>query len=397
MELNNNSKIRLHPIKVRKEKKRYIIEDQTTEEFYEMPEICVVAIRKISEGFELEEIEYELKAKFPLEEVNMIEFVEQLLELDLIEEVDGQTIETRYKKKENQKLTWISPKFANLFFNRAAIISYALLFIINILLFVLNPQLFPRYKDVFVFDYMFQNIILWIVLGGILVLFHELGHILAIRAQGLPAKLEVGHRLFLLVLETDLSLGWKLPSKNRIILYLAGLGFDQVILFLALITQLFFPIAPEIYISIIGFVVFHVVIRTFYQCCVYMKTDLYYVLENVTGCNNLMENAKALIFKRKDGITVFEGEKRTIFIFSIFYFFGLSMSVFLFFLYYIPQLVYTFLKVFPGLKSSINSVEFLDSVFMIVQVVMVVGLLIYSWAKKYGRKSQNQKELTESM
>jgi putative peptide zinc metalloprotease protein len=392
MEFNYNSKIRLHPIEIRKEKKHYIIEDQTTEEFYEMPEICIVAIRKISAGFELEEIERELKLKFPQEEVNIIEFIEQLLELDIVEEIDGQYIEPRIRKKEKEKLTWISSKFAYLFFNKAAIISYALLFVTNILLFVLYPQLFPQYKDVFVFDYISQNIILWFVLGGILVLIHELGHILAIRAHGLPTKLEVSHRLFLPVLETDLSQGWKLQSKERILLYFAGLSFDQVILFVALITQLLFPTAPEIYISLMAFVVFHVVIRIIYQCCVYMKTDLYYVLENLTGCHNLMENTKNIIFKRKEAINIFEGELRTIKIYSVFYFLGLALSLLLFVCYYIPQLAYTLIKVAPGLKSSIHSVEFLDSVIVLVQLVIVLGLLTYSWTKNFKRRSEKQIE-----
>jgi putative peptide zinc metalloprotease protein len=397
MEINYHSKIKLHPFEIRKEKKFFIIEDQTTEEFYEMPEICVVAMHKISEGFGLEDIERELKAEYPQEDVNIIEFVEQLLELELVEEVDGEKIETGFRKNEKEKLAWVSPKFANLFFNKTAIIGYCILFLLNILLFILKPQLFPRYKDVFVFDYMFQNIILWFVLGGFLILVHELGHILAIRAHGLPTKLEVGHRLFLLVLETDLSLGWKLPSKNRILLYLAGLGFDQVILFVALLTPLLFPEAPEIFISVMAFVVFHVVVRFIYQCCVYLKTDLYYVLENVTGCHNLMENAKGFIFNRKKEVTVFEGEKRIIYMFSVFYIIGLLMTVLLFFFYYFPQVVYTLLKVTPGLKSPINSVEFLDSVFVIIQVVIVLGLLIYSWSKKYSRKSQKQTEWTESI
>jgi putative peptide zinc metalloprotease protein len=397
MEINYHSKIKLHPFEIRKEKKFYIIEDQTTEEFYEMPEICVAAIHKISEGFGLEDIERKLKAEYPQEDVNIIEFVEQLLELELVEEVDGEKIGTGLRKKEKEKLAWVSQKFANLFFNKAAIIGYCILFLLNILLFILKPQLFPRYKDVFVFDYMFQNIILWFVLGGILILIHEFGHILAIRAHGLPTKLEVGHRLFLLVLETDLSLGWKLPSKNRIQLYLAGLGFDQVILFVALLTPLLFPEAPEIFISVMAFIVFHVVIRFIYQCCVYLKTDLYYVLENVTGCHNLMENTKGFIFNRKKEVTVFEGEKRIIYMFSVFYIIGLLMTVLLFFFYYFPQVVYTLLKVTPGLKSPINSVEFLDSVFVIFQVVIVLGLLFYSWSKKYSRKSQKQTEWTESI
>jgi hypothetical protein len=382
------SKLKLHPLNIRKEKKLYIIEDLSTGEFFEMPEVCVVAIGKIEGGMRLGEIEYELKLQFPHEEVNLLEFAEQLLALEMIQEVDGIRTRLLEGKQEELGLTFISSKIGSFFFNKTSKLCYGILFLLNIFLFSLNPHLFPHFKDVFIFNLMFQNIIVWFIIGGIVVLIHELGHILAIRAHGLPTKLEVGHRLFFIVLETDLSLGWKLPSKDRVFVYLAGMCFDNVVLFMALMAQVLFPNAPEIFTSIMAFLVLDVVIRLIYQCCVYMKTDLYYVLENLTGCHNLMENTKAFIFKRKKAFTVFKEEKRIIQIYSVFYFIGVFLSFLLFVCYYIPQLAYTLLKIEPGLRSSIGSVEFLDSVMVIVQIVFVLGLLAYSWTRNFKRNSE---------
>jgi putative peptide zinc metalloprotease protein len=390
MKITVHSKIKLHPLEIRKEKKNYIIEDLTTSEFYEMPEICVVAIRKILDGIGLEEIERDLKWQFPKEEVDLQEFAEQLLDLDLVEEVDGEKIETSGNKKEKVKsgFTWISTKFASLFFNKFTKIGYSVLFVLNISLFVFNPHLFPHYKDVFIFDLMFQNTLIWIVIGVSLALFHEFGHILAIRAHGLPTKLEVGHRLFLVVLETDLSLAWKISAKDRIHVYLSGLSFDNLVLFLALLTQILFPNSSDLFLKIIAFIVLDVVVRVIYQCCVYMKTDLYYVLENLTGCHNLMENAMAIFFKRKQELSIFEGEKRTIYGYTVFYIFGIAVSIVLFTFYYIPQIVYTLIKVTPGLIEPIFSVPFLDGLFVLLQVILLFGFLIYSWSK--GLKSRKQ-------
>src|SRR5579875_1894559 len=130
----------------------------------------------------------------------------------------------------------------------------------------------------------------------------------------------VGHRLFLVVFETDLSAAWKLPSKKRNVLYLAGLCFDTSLLFLALAGQLVFPDNSPVFTGILRMVVLDTFIRMVYQCCVYMKTDLYYVLENSTGCYNLMENAQQYISKlipfRKKTMpeeVMFPGEKRMVF------------------------------------------------------------------------------------
>jgi putative peptide zinc metalloprotease protein len=390
MKITPKSKLKLHPLNIRKEKKLYIIEDLSTGEFFEMPEICVVAIDKIDNRMSLGDIEDELKLQYPQEEVNLLEFAEQLIALKMVEEVDGITIQLLQGKQEKLGLTFIPSKIGKFFFNKNSKLGYSILFLLNIFVFILNPHLFPHFKDIFIFDVMFQNIIVWFFIGGILVLIHELGHILAIRAHDLPTKLEVGHRLFFIVLETDLSLGWKLPSKDRVFVYLAGMCFDNLVLCMALITQVLFPNAPEIFTSIMAFLVLDVVIRLIYQCCVYMKTDLYYVLENLTGCHNLMENTKDITFKRKEAFTVFKGEKRVLQIYSVFYFLGVIVSFLLFVFYYIPQLAYTLIKIEPGLRSSISSVEFLDSVMVIVQIVIILGLLTYSWSKNIKRKSKRQ-------
>lgn len=393
MKININSKLKLHPLNIRKEQKYYIIEDLTTGEFYEMPEVCIVAISKINAGASLGDIEQELKLQFPEEEVNLLEFAQQLLNLEMVEEVDGKPIEMGDRKSEKLGFTLIPSKIGKLFFHHKMKYTYLILFVLNISVFILKPDLFPHFRDVFIFDFMFQNIILWIVIGAILVLIHEFGHILAIRAHDLPTKLEVGHRLFFIVLETDLSLGWKLPAKDRMFLYFAGMSLDNVVLFIALMAQILFPNAPEIFTSIMAFIALDVVIRLIYQCCVYMKTDLYYVLENFTGCHNLMENAKMIIFKRKEAaITIFEGEKKTIYIYSVFYLLGMMMSLLLFVYYYIPQLVYTILKILPGLKAPSQSAVFLDSIFVITQVLIAIGLLTYSWSKSYRRNLQDQKQ-----
>ena len=50
MSLTYNSTLLLVPIKIRKEKKHFIVEDKTSGEFYEMPEVCIDAIDLINKG-----------------------------------------------------------------------------------------------------------------------------------------------------------------------------------------------------------------------------------------------------------------------------------------------------------------------------------------------------------
>ncbi|PFO09028.1 hypothetical protein COJ85_02250 [Bacillus sp. AFS076308] len=392
MDITLFSNLTLVPINIRKEKIHFIVEDINSGEFYEMPEICIEAIDLINNGHSLGDIEQRMKVKYPEEEVDLLDFAKQLLNLELIAIIDGKEIVS--KQKENKKahpgFLWISPKVGKFFFNKVALFFYVILFILNTFLLVSHPNLFPHYQDIFISNYMVLNIIAFLVLTFCSVIVHEFGHILAMRAQDLSTKLNVGHRLFLIVFESDISTVWKLPSKERNIIYTAGLCFDMVILFFALISQLIFVSGSGIFPRLMYVVVLNTVLRIVYQCCIYMKTDLYYVFESITGCYNLMENAQQMIRRRLPFIktietkdSVFEGEKKTVFTYSLFYFVGVVLTISLFAFFYIPQLLFAVKKIIPGFLEGSTSLPFWDATLFSLQILIGLALLLYSWRKKY--------------
>jgi len=388
MDLNRTSNLLLIPINIKLDGKNYIVEDINSEEFYEMPEICIEAIKMLNNGDSLEVVENHLKKKYPKEEIDILDFAGQLLDLQLIAEIDGQKIEHQVKSNNQSGFLRVSPRLGKFFFNRITRSIYLLILFAIIYLFFTFPRLFPHYMDIFIFKYMFLNIIIWMAISLVLVLIHELGHVLAMRAYDLPTKLGIGHRLFLVVFETDLSLAWKLPAKSRNILYLAGICFDTVLLFLALIGQLIFSHGSHIFLGITHVIVLDIVLRIIYQCCIYMKTDLYYVFENESGCYNLMENAQQLIKKwlpfkhseSKDEV-MFEEEKRTVAIYSVFYFIGVALTLLLFVIYYLPQLWFALKKTLPGFLEGPASFSFWDAVLFVLQLLGGGLLLLYAWRK----------------
>ncbi|MBO0960614.1 hypothetical protein J1P26_12990 [Neobacillus sp. MM2021_6] len=388
MTITLDSNLLLAPLNIRKDKKNYIIEDIDSGEFYEMPEVCVEAINLITVGKHLGDIEKKLKDKYPNDDVDLLDFAEQLLELQLIEEIDGVKVERQVQQKEPLGFSSISPKVGKFFFNKISYLLYLSLLVVNIILVIVKPSLFPHYKDIFVFDIMVLNVVVWMTISFILVLIHEFGHILAMRAHNLPTKLGIGHRLFFVVFETDMSSIWRLPSKDRNVLFLAGLCFDTVILFIALICQLIFP--NGISLSLTTLAVFDIFTRIVFQCCIYMKTDLYFVFENVSGCYNLIENANQTIrkwfpflkFSAKDEVE-FESERRTIFFYSIFCVVGVGLTIFLYAKYYIPEIIHAAKILLPGYLQSPTSLVFWDAVVFTLQVGIFLLLLLNSWRKKY--------------
>ncbi|MGG1396639.1 hypothetical protein ABE288_02120 [Bacillus salipaludis] len=395
MSISYTSFLKLAAIEIRKDKKHYIVEDQASGEFYEMTEICIDAIDLISQEIPLGEIEHQLRAKYPNEDVDLIKFADQLISLNLISEINGVKIECNQREKEDLGFLWIPSKIGRIFFNQYAYFIYSLLFFVNIILLIINPSLFPHYKDLFVLDSMSLILPLLIVLRSLLVLIHELGHVIALRSYNLPAKINVGHRLFLLVLETDMSTVWKLPAKDRNKLFLAGICFDTVILFFALASQLLFAPIIGFFLSLMKIVVLDIFFRIVYQCCIYMKTDFYYLFENCSGCYNLMENAQGLLrgllpFGKSltPGEILFDSEKKTVIGYSILYFIGVGLTVFLYIFYFIPELFYSIQEVIPGFKTFPSNISFWDSTLFILQIALFFYLLINSWRGKYLQKSQ---------
>jgi putative peptide zinc metalloprotease protein len=392
MKIKKSSRLILVPLEIRKDKKNYIVEEKIKGEFYEMPALAIEAIIRLNKGIKIEIIEKELQELYPEEEVNMLDFAVQLEELGLVDQIDEQSLSI--EKGEFSKVegfTRIPPFLGKLFFNKIAYIVYTCVFFANVALFIKYPQLVPMYTDYFVFDWMSLNIILWLGIGTVLLIIHEMGHILSVRSKGFPTQLGINHRLMFLVLETDLTFAWKLPSKSRNSLFLGGLCFDMIILFLALAVQLFLSAGPFWIIAIAKVIVLDVFIRVLFQCGIYMKTDLYYVLENVTGSYNLMENARFLVRKkfgmkaRNSGEVAYDGEKGTIIWYSFIYVIGIILTTSIFILYSVPQIIYIVGHSFEKLSNPIDSRTFIDGILVIIQTVAGAGFLFYSWSRKYSR------------
>ncbi|MGJ7911795.1 hypothetical protein [Neobacillus sp. LXY-1] len=393
MSLNSASYLTLEPHEIRPDRKNYIVEDKVSGEFYEMPKVCIDAINLINLGKSLNEVERQLKNNYPNEEIDILEFAVQLLEFGMIKEIDGVKVIKSNINEDSKGFGWVPIYLGKFFFNKLSYIVYFALLIMNIIIFLSHPSLIPNYKDIFVFDVMVFNILLWQGVTFILVLFHEFGHILAVRAQNQLTKLGIGHRLFFIVFETDLSSSWKVSPNGRNALFLSGLSFDMITLFFSLISKLFFFHGSIILQGIFNVIILDIVIRIIYQCCIYMKTDLYYVFENVTGCYNLMENAQMMLRKRmpfqkhiESDEVVFVGEKRTIAIYAIFYVIGIILTFLLLFYFYIPQLWYAINTFLPGFSKGPNSLPFWDATVFTLQLVMGLFLLGYSWKKKYFQK-----------
>lgn len=395
MNITLQSQLTLLPLNIRKDQKHYIVEEPISGDFFEMPELCIDAIELINQGTTLGEIEKLLKEKYPDEEVDLLDFAQQLLDFGLIESIDGEKITKSKQSRSKEGLQWISPKMGRFLFHPIVRKGYLLLALANILLLILFPHVIPHYRDVFIFDSMLLNVFMYMAISLVIIIIHEFGHIAAIRSYNLPTSLHVGNRLFFLVFETDLTAAWKLPPKHRNVLYLAGMALEQTILFIALLIKIFGPEDHPLWTSIVGIVIFDIFIKSIYQCCFYMKTDIYYVFENMTGCYNLMESGKQYLhkwlpfLKKDDTTTAFQEEERVIRFYSVFYVFGILFTFSLFIFYFIPQFVYAYSHVISQLINPVSKGAYWDALIFLGVTILLVGILIIVIWKNRPQKEKH--------
>lgn len=392
-----NLTVRLSPQRIIPDNDHYIVEHLQTGEFYEMPRPAVEAMEALVKGIPPDQIEIELINKYPDEEINMMDFLAQLKDMGFLIDnekndfVNGNEIDQNLDSEASMISNSIIGQFL---FRKQAIPVYAILFCVNIVYFISRPDLFPHPRDLFPFESMMLNIIVSLVVSVTFLAIHECGHVIAARTYGLITSIRLGHRLFLPVVETQMPTIWRLPRGRRNVPLLAGLFMDHTLLFVSLSVLVFVSSLSVTISGILGLIVFQLVMMSLYQCMFFMKTDLYYILQNVSGSYNLLENAESwlkekLPFIRLDNTSViYDKERNIVRGYAVFYVIGLLASGAVFVLYIIPQLMYSFAISLDRLINPSTNPMKADAILFFAQFAVFAGLLIFSWTKKFTRVRQ---------
>jgi hypothetical protein len=126
--------------------------------------------------------------------------------------------------------------------------------------------------------------------------FHEIAHMAAAWRKGVRSRLGVSHRLWIPVVETDLSGLWSLPRGERLLPILAGPLADGV--FCAMVVILLFGERRGwIQFSGVADTVLEAILtisalRILWQCLLFVRTDFYYALAHFLRCRNLIADTE---------------------------------------------------------------------------------------------------------
>ena len=281
--ITGTSRVRLRPLSARREPDGWVIGRQETGDFIAVPDVAHRVITLLGQDSTVNEVAATLRAETGTR-FAVTDFVAELDELGFVASVDSLARPDRTAARPS--LPWLRPAHVRWLLHPAVPVVVAGFAIATALVLVLRPALLPSYH-VLVWD-RHAGLVLAAdaAIGWTLVLLHELGHLTSARAVGAPARITFGTRLQFLVAQTDVSGVWSAPRRSRMTVYLAGIAVNVCVAGTCLLV-LALASPSGVVRSLLAVAVAEALLTLPTQCMVFMRTDLYFVLQDLTRCANL--------------------------------------------------------------------------------------------------------------
>lgn len=272
----------------------FLVGDPSRGRFVVLPEIGVRVIELLRAGRPVGDVAV-AAAEHAGTDVDVVDFAESLCALGFAEVGDGPPAAAPAHAN-------ASPRWAALVNGRATQALAALAALGSVVVFVVSPAMRPSADDVFFLDTPARSLAALLLISYALRGAHEVCHWLAARAEGVPARIDVARRLYVLVFETDLTGLWALPRRRRFWPLLIGMGFDAVVLAVVLAARLAaeagwwrpVPALDGLLAALVLLQAAGIVAQFF----VFLRTDVYAVLAIATGCFDLWRVTRSTVRRR---------------------------------------------------------------------------------------------------
>lgn len=282
------SRVRLRPLVVRFEDGEYVVGSLDSGEFVVLPAIARRAIELLGTDRTLAEVRDSLEEEYGVS-VDLPDFVDQLAEVGFVAQVDGERLPE--VPTTTAGLPWLRARHVAWLISRPAALVYLAIVLAAAVFLVTRPESRPGSGTLLTVSWTGPILLLLVVLFAAVIALHELGHLAAARALGLPARVSLTTRLYLLTARTEVPCLWAVPRRRRYLVYFAGIALDLLVLSLAVIIgSLWEPLhAPLNILALVP------AVNLVLQLQLYMKTDLYLVAADLTRARNLFADSAAYI------------------------------------------------------------------------------------------------------
>jgi hypothetical protein len=286
--LTECSRLRLCPLTIVAEHDEYVVGDPVTGRFFAVPLPGVRVLEALRDGMTIGEAA--TAASTGEANVDALDFARTLLLAGFATEVDGRRLATADQAAEVPQLNETAARLGRLAFSPPMLATSGLLLALVVATFVVDPAMRPRFEDLFVHPQPAVSFGLVFAISLASAMVHELCHWWAARSLGVPARIRLSRRLYMPVMETDITGLWSLPARVRYGPFLAGMAFDVLTLAVAVALRLAWSLElvdlPPALVRILGAVVTLKVFHLMFQCLVFLRTDLYAVMITALGLRN---------------------------------------------------------------------------------------------------------------
>jgi hypothetical protein len=276
---------------MRPEKDNWYVGRIETGEFVALPAIAVEALRLLGDELTADEVATRLSEAHG-RDIDVQDFVENLLELGYVAAVDGEPVAG--PEPIRPTWAWLQPRHARWALSPATATVALTVPLIAVAALFLRPELVPGYRDLLWSSHTSLIIAGNAAMAWSIIFLHELGHLFTARAVGVPGRIGFGTRLQFLAVQTDVTGIWAAPRRARMSVYLSGIVVNLFIAGAALLVGL--AIGPD---STGGSVLRAAALLSLLfvptQFLLFMRTDLYFVLQDLARCGNLYADGSAYL------------------------------------------------------------------------------------------------------
>ncbi len=291
------------PLSVQREGEVYCVGNRELDAFYHFPEEGVRIIALLREGLSADGIRARLQAD-GFDEVDVDDFIGTLHEIGFVlpaAERDRFAATLAEADAGDRRLRFSLPTgVARALFSWPTFALYLALLGAAAASAIADPRLRLDFGAFFLEDHLTLTLVALLGLYAVSASLHEFGHMAAAARYGIRSRLGVGHRLWQIVAEADLTGILSLPRRQRYLPLLAGMMTD--LLSIALITLalrwLLAGGGDGFLTHLLRAWILQIAISITWQFNIFLKTDVYYVLCNHFGHPDLDDEARRYLRDR---------------------------------------------------------------------------------------------------
>jgi putative peptide zinc metalloprotease protein len=288
-----DSTIRVHPLSMRQDRDSWIIGRADTGDFIQVPDVAHRILLLLDDRRTVQQVTDALGGDGG-EPVDVAGFVEDLADLGFIDAIGAHPLPQ--PDPPPPSLAWLKPGHTGWLLHPVTALAASAVVAAGIGCLAAHPALAPTYRSLVWSRWAGLVLAGNLAIAWSLIFLHELSHLATARAAGVPARLSLGTRLQFLAAQTDVTGVWAARRRVRLTVFLAGIVMNLVVASLGLIILTAAgPSIPAEASRIAEATILLSVLGLPIELFVFMRTDVYFVLQDLTGCLSLYSDGTGYV------------------------------------------------------------------------------------------------------